>query len=461
MLENFEMPREGRPGGQSRTVTQTRRAARQTIPSSDGAGGQICDAPHAVIAPGKLPAARLDRVVRDTIRPATGGDDGHSIRVTLAWSAAIHPSGFGRDDEAASATISNDQTPRRRKPRASGTGEASEVAEPTRLSPPPKNARRKPGADRARKEMEPFSPQLDPQPYAGNGGGDLGHFSYGNQYGHAEVAELIKQVKALWKRRQRWHKAEKSLTLQCFSLCWSHIGGGVENKKLAGKLLKRIEDGGASAEDLFAEISCAPLLAARGMIRKEREGVERTLSKMARGLPAYPWVKGVYGAGDLSFAAIVGEAGDLGSYKSRSALWKRMGLAVIDGERQQKKSGDAAKEHGYSPARRSVMWNIGGVLVGGMGHGPRPAVGEDVTLRDDLSPYQKLFVERLRYEAERDPESHRKDPVASAKTGELRESFSSHAANRARRYVEKRFLRDLYGEWRRATGQAGEERLSS
>ena len=266
----------------------------------------------------------------------------------------------------------------------------------------------------------------------------------------ATVGETIAVIRQLWRRRQRWHQAEKSLTLQCSAICRGAAGG---SKTEAAKMLKRIEDGNAEPGDMEAMVAAAPLLAARGVVRAERQATEKALAKLARRLPVYPWAKAVYGFGDLGLAAIVGEAGDVGTYKSVAALWKRMGLAVLNGERQRKRTGDAGLEHGYSPRRRSVMWNIGSGLIGCMGRGPRLLVGERVEDRDDLSPYQRLFVERMRYEAERNPEM-RREPTTCPKTGLPRESFSVHAANRAKRYVEKRFLRDLYAEWRAAIGHA-------
>ena len=52
----------------------------------------------------------------------------------------------------------------------------------------------------------------------------------------------------------------------------------------------------------------------------------------------------------------------------------------------------------------------------------------------------------MRYEAERDPDQAR---PASVKEGVKYESFSKHASNRARRYVEKQFLKYLFQEWKR------------
>ena len=276
--------------------------------------------------------------------------------------------------------------------------------------------------------------------------GSEGHHLIENQEGVAAASETIAVIQQLWRHRQRWHQAEKSLTQQCSAIC-----RGMAGDRMAGaRMLKRIEDGEPDDGDLEAMIATAPLLSARSAIRAERLATEKVLEKLARALPVRAWTKNVYGIGDLSLAAIVGEAGDVGSYKSVAALWKRMGLAVINGERQRKKAGDEAFDHGYSPRRRAVMWNIGGALIGGMGKGPRLYVGETLENRPDLSPYQRLFYERLKYEVARNPEMQR-EPTICPKTGKLRESFSAHAVNRAKRYVEKRFLRNLFAEWRAAT----------
>ena len=81
------------------------------------------------------------------------------------------------------------------------------------------------------------------------------------------------------------------------------------------------------------------------------------MAKLAKQLPAYEWVKGVRGFGDLSFARIIAETGDLSGYANPGKVWKRLGLAVFDG-RAQRRTRDAEKavEQGYSPRRRSTSW---------------------------------------------------------------------------------------------------------
>ena len=160
------------------------------------------------------------------------------------------------------------------------------------------------------------------------------------------------------------------------------------------------------------------------------ENIEKThlkeMERLAELLPAWmAFGEGVRGFGRGSLAVIVAEAGDLANYSTKSKLWKRMGLAVMDGRRQ----GHVAKglsrddraaaymEHGYSPKRRSRVWNIGDALIKGNGDGV----------------YRSAYLKRKEYERARDPEMK---PI--------------HAHRRAQRYMEKRLLRDLWQAWGRA-----------
>ncbi len=241
--------------------------------------------------------------------------------------------------------------------------------------------------------------------------------------------------------RVRWLKAELKLVLQAQAVCRAWTDG---DKEEAGKLYRRVAEGDTSDPTICAALT--PFLAAIEPFRKEGAAYDRRLAKLARGLPAWAWVKGVWGFSDIGLAKIVGEAGDVGSYRNPACLWKRLGVAVIGGQRQRRVSdAEEALLHGYSPSRRSMVWNIGNGLIGGMGNGIRPAVGEDWQSRADWSDYQKLYVGRLIYEAERDPENMLREPTKAGKM-----SFSKHAHNRAKRHVEKRALRDLWSAWRAA-----------
>jgi hypothetical protein len=225
------------------------------------------------------------------------------------------------------------------------------------------------------------------------------------------LAAAIDEIREQWKRRQMWHRAEKSLTLQAKAMCRRLLAG---DKKEAEVLYKSALNGGEHEMASTAYLAMHPLLEGRDGIEKARLQVEKRLLVLAKGLPVVPWVDSVRGFGVLSLAGIVGEAGDLSAYSNPAKLWKRMGLAVIGGERQRKKEGAAGIEHGYNPARRSLMWTVGDCIIRAGG------------------PLKELYNERKVYEAPR------------VKT-------KMHAHNRAKRYIEKRLLRDLWRAWRDAT----------
>ena len=113
-----------------------------------------------------------------------------------------------------------------------------------------------------------------------------------------------------------------------------------------------------------------------------------------------------------------------------------MGMAVMpDGKRQRKVEGVAALAHGYSPGRRSVMWNIGDCMVKAGG------------------PWRELYDQRKAYEIATQA-ANGITVCPSAKIPKKNpEAFMSagHVHNRAKRYIEKRFLRSLWSAWRQAT----------
>ncbi|BAU93373.1 hypothetical protein MPPM_4768 [Methylorubrum populi] len=202
--------------------------------------------------------------------------------------------------------------------------------------------------------------------------------------------------------------------MQAKALCRRLAEGG--DKKEADKIYGAAIGKGSHPMGEVALAAMFPLTEARDGVERHRRAVEKRLVALAKGLPVAPWVEATRGVGLLSLAAIVGEAGDLGSYGNPAKLWKRMGLAVMpDGGRQRRVGGVEALDHGYSPARRSVMWNLGACIVKAGG------------------PLKVIYDARKVYEAER-------------------VETKAHAHNRAQRYVEKRFLRDLWSQWRKGEG---------
>lgn len=224
---------------------------------------------------------------------------------------------------------------------------------------------------------------------------------------------LIAEIVETWRQRQDMVRAQSKLTLQIKAICRRFTEG---DKKAADKLYAAIEGGEAHP----AAVACTALFMARLPLEEARKGYEKHLTKLGKRLPIAHMADSIRGIGHLALAKIVGECGDLSAYKSVSAVWKRAGLAVIDGERQRKVSGDAALLHGYSPQRRSTLWNIADPML--------KAQGKD----DAAGPYRRL------YDAHKAAQLEKGLPLI-------------HAHNRAMRYMTKALLKDLTLEWRRVS----------
>lgn len=267
-------------------------------------------------------------------------------------------------------------------------------------------------------------------------------------YDPAPVAATIAEIVDLHRMRQGVIKAQTRLVLQAMAAIRfaTHQAGDWDDDDAKAKARKRADDlyravATDPAHELY--IYVMPYLLAMAPLDAQRAVYEKAMVRAVKRLPVYPFVKSVNGFGDVSFATIVGECGDIGSYKSVSAVWKRLGLAVIDGKRQGAPGDGATKDdwirHGYSKQRRSVSWNARNQIIGGMGLW-RPAYGDDLS---GATYYQRVFAERARYES-----GKLGLPIAESAKG--KESYKKHATNRAMRYTEKRLLRELYKAWRRS-----------
>lgn len=167
----------------------------------------------------------------------------------------------------------------------------------------------------------------------------------------------------------------------------------------------------------------------------ERQAIEREMRRVAETLPVAPWVAAQRGFSTLGLAVLVGETGDLANYSGPGKVWKRLGLACLDGARQGsippnltgKARSEAWASRGYSPVRRAEVY----------------AFVDDVMLRaqwraekDDapahaIGPYGEVYAERKAWNLARD----------------LR---PAHAERDARRFMAKRFIRDMWVAWQEA-----------
>jgi hypothetical protein len=237
------------------------------------------------------------------------------------------------------------------------------------------------------------------------------------------LADTIGQIVEHHRLRQDMVRARQRLELQAQAVLRRLLDG---DKVAAAKRWAQVKRDPAAPERAWL----GAMLAAMEPLEAQQAATERTLAKLVRTLPIHAWAATVSGLGDVSLAGIIGECGGHapGDFRSPAALWKRMGLGVISGGRQRRVAGDAALEHGYSPTRRSLMWTVGECIIKAQVRAEKDADGTRTGSRA-IGPYGALYLERKAYEAGR---------VETA----------AHAHNRAKRYTEKRLLRDLWRAWR-------------
>lgn len=195
-----------------------------------------------------------------------------------------------------------------------------------------------------------------------------------------------------------------------------------------------------------------------------REEYESRMRELARSLPIFPWVDGVRGFAEIGIAKIIGEAGDLGKYNNPAKLWKRLGLAVINGRRQGDPGPGASAEdwieHGYSPKRRSEVWNITDSLIRAQWRGAKEdAETGEITEGHPLGYYGKVYAARKAYETQKN-EAGDYANIAAAIVARSRDKGKAapenlegrltkkHIDSRARRYVAKRLVKHAWQRWR-------------
>jgi hypothetical protein len=180
----------------------------------------------------------------------------------------------------------------------------------------------------------------------------------------------------------------------------------------------------------------------RASLERYRNDEAKLLESAAKELPVWPWVEKTPGIGPLNLALIVGAAGGplWPNYPNPAKLWKRLGLAVVLGEAQKRRKGENRKNHGpdivhdieecktclamfsgFAPTRRAVMHNAGESLM-----------KQNKIADGTAGKYYAMYLERKEYEAERDPKMKK-----------------GYCHNRALRYMEKNFIKDLWNEWKR------------
>ncbi len=233
--------------------------------------------------------------------------------------------------------------------------------------------------------------------------------SAGNPY-ELEGEARKKGIASIWKEAEKLVNAAKWLKVQR-----DKLANGKEPSATALHALKIEANGKHWAADVLFDWAQG-LFRSLDVLHHHLKEPENELRRLARSLPVWPWVEGVRGFGDLTLSQIIGETGDLSNYATHERLWKRLGQAVIDGKRQQKIAGDPdlAIQHGFSPRRCAVAWNLGACIK-----------------RAKNERYGAVYAKYRAEDTEKNPEMTK-----------------GHLNNRAMRVMRKEVLKDLWEAWR-------------
>jgi hypothetical protein len=174
-----------------------------------------------------------------------------------------------------------------------------------------------------------------------------------------------------------------------------------------------------------------------------RDNAEHLMEAAAKTLPVYGWIESIPGAGALGLATILAETGSFDNYSNPAKVWKRLGYAPYDGcagstwrrdtWRPRKLEAEEWEEIGFSPQRYALMTQIVTWLVN------KQVIGAAKTEDGQGRPngrYGEVYYKRR------------------AKTGVAHPDWTkAHSHRDALRITMKEFLKDLFNEWRNASGQ--------
>lgn len=231
-----------------------------------------------------------------------------------------------------------------------------------------------------------------------------------------------------------------------------------ERKEIVKKtmsLIKQCRAGNASAEYLDVADMIIESDKSRRSWDKLRAQRERALEKLAKAIPAVASMKKkALGVGYLGMAQIIGEAGDLSNYANPGKLWKRLGLAPYQGFAMSSWMRAPSKDfkgwvprkltsaewiaNPFKPERYAIISQIAQWLW------VKQWIGKEKAPPDGIPAgnYGEIYRDRRRHTAQTHPEW---TPM--------------HSHRDALRYMNKRFTRNFWSEWRRASAEVTEKSI--
>ena len=231
------------------------------------------------------------------------------------------------------------------------------------------------------------------------------------------VPDSLAAIRELYRVRQDILRAQLVLGNQAHAIARRTLGKKKDDEITAAELKE-----------------CTPpwLTAMIDTPKKLRKYHESRIEKAVKSLDIWKqFGEGVRGFGALSMGALIGERAIPSDFPTVAKFWKYMGMAVINGERQRKCADrDKAIEHAYCPRRRALMFVIGDTLI--------RAKGEYKAIYDARKPLEA---------AKLDKDGKPVRPIVAHK--------------RAKRYMEKRLLREFWKAWRRVYGESSADDIMS
>ena len=294
-------------------------------------------------------------------------------------------------------------------------------------------------------------------PLGSNADGD-GHCSCDSQEVSA-IAAIVAELVALQRKRRFCIVSQSRIDRSMESLIASAIGFRIDaeeadRKKVfaQAKMIRLdVEKGKPPQTETAADL--VPLILTSAASRAQWDGLrgeaEKQMVALVKRLPVYTnFATNVRGLkAGLGLAIICAEAGiPLGDYRTVSGLWKRLGLAVIDGVRQRKMTDKAAAErHGYSPKRRAEVWaQCSDSMFRAQWRGPKDEDGV-VTPAGPIGPYGEVYAKRRAWT------EPRIEATADLPAGDPAKWTKGRCHNDARRIMTKELLKDLWVEWRKSS----------
>lgn len=253
------------------------------------------------------------------------------------------------------------------------------------------------------------------------------------------LAALVAEIKEMQRRRKlaitAQSRADRAIESHIATVLFQYHSGKTEKErkaefKEAGEIRRAVERGKPAKGDVALHRMIVISGRSRALWDDERALAEGEMRKAAARLPVASWAETVPGFGLLNLAILVGETGlPLERFATVSRLWKRLMVAVIRGQRQQKIAGNKplAVEHGYRPPRHAEVFVVGSVSVF---LAQRPGM-----------PYREVYDRRRMHTAPRVAATAHLPKGHLDKWGKLRCDMD------ARRVMTKALIRDLWIEW--------------